>query len=337
MTTTSTHDSKRGEDASARIAVLSEMPEAWRRAVRAFDSLAEGARSAKEESAAPSRSLEYLFYQTLVGAWPPGWDGRQGRGELIVRMGAFLHKASREAKQETSWTSPNPDYDAAVEAFVVGVMRNDSFMEEMSRLCGAIAPHGASNGLALALLRSCSPGIPDIYQGSELWNQSLVDPDNRRPVDFEARQQALSALIRQRSEGAAPLCRRLLENYASGEIKLYVTHTALMARRRSPELFLRGDYEPLPGSDHVVAFARSFASARLVCAVTRRSYSKMGGRPAFATGSAWEDEQLRIPHAGLYRDLLTDQQLNVGRELRLADVFRDLPVALLWQEIGSQR
>jgi (1->4)-alpha-D-glucan 1-alpha-D-glucosylmutase len=252
-------------------------------------------------------------------------------------MAVFLHKASREAKQETSWTSPNPEYDGAVEAFVVGVMRNDSFMEEMSRLCGAVAPHGASNGLALALLRSCSPGIPDTYQGSELWNQSLVDPDNRRPVDFEARRQALSALIRQRSEGAALLCRQLLENYASGEIKLYVTHTALMARRRLPELFLRGDYEPLPGNDHVVAFTRSFASARLVCAVTRLSYGKMGGRPAFATDSVWQDEQLRIPHAGLYRNLLTDQQLNVGRELRLADVFRDLPVALLWQEIGSQR
>jgi (1->4)-alpha-D-glucan 1-alpha-D-glucosylmutase len=211
-------------------------------------------------------------------------------------------------------------------------MRNDSFMEEMSRLCGAIAPHGASNGLALALLRSCSPGIPDIYQGSELWNQSLVDPDNRRAVDFEARRQALSALIRRRSNDATLLCRQLLESYASGEIKLYVTHVALMARRRSPELFLRGDYEPLPGSTHVVAFARTFASARLVCAVARLSYRKTGGRPVFATGSVWEDEQLRIPHAGLYRNLLTDQQLSVGRDLRLADVFRDLRVALLWQE-----
>ena len=339
MITTSTHDSKRGEDASARIAVLSEMPEAWRRAVRAFDSLAEGARTAKEGSTAPSRTLEYLFYQALVGVWPAGWDGREGRRELTARMAAFLLKASREAKQETSWTSPNTEYDAAVEAFVGSVMQNDAFMEQMSRLCSVIAPHGASNGLALALLRSCSPGIPDMYQGSELWNQSLVDPDNRRPVDFELRKRALSALISQRSNDAGLLCRRLLENYANGEIKLYVTHTALMARKRAPELFLSGDYEPLPGNAHVVAFARSSASARLVCAVTRLSYRKTGGRPLFATGSIWQDEQLRVPHAGLYRNLLSNQQLNVGRTVRLADVFRDLPVALLWQEgsKGTQR
>jgi (1->4)-alpha-D-glucan 1-alpha-D-glucosylmutase len=337
MVTTSTHDSKRGEDTSARIAVLSEMPEVWRRALRAFDELAGTARETVDGESAPARSLEYLFYQSLLGIWPPGWDGRSGRAELTERLCMFLAKASKEAKQQTSWTNPNPAYDAAVDAFVRKMLENDRFMDEMRKLCELVAPHGAANGLGLTLLRSCSPGIPDLYQGAELWNQTLVDPDNRRPVDYDWRREALAALIAERVREPAALARKLLESYADGRIKLLVTHAALLARRRSPELFLQGSYEALPAGDHVVAFTRATARERLVCAVTRLSCKKTEGGEGFVVGEAWGDERLRVPHPGRYRDALTNRELELGLETKLSDVFRDLPVALLVQEERRKR
>jgi glycogen operon protein len=336
MVTTSTHDSKRGEDTSARIAVLSETPELWRRALRAFDELAEGARSTIDGEPAPSRSLEYLFYQSLLGTWPLGWDGLAGRAELTARLRDFLAKASKEAKQQTSWTSPHPAYDEAVASFVTTMLLNDRFMAEMRKLCEIVAPYGAANSLALTLLRIASPGIPDLYQGAELWNQTLVDPDNRRPIDFAVRSQMLSDLIAERERAPNQLAQRLLLNYGDGRIKLFVTHTGLLARRRSPELFRHGNYEALPAGEHVVAFTRATVSQRLVCAVARLSYRKTQGQATFAIGEVWGDEKLRVPYAGRYRDVLTNRELDLGLETRLKDVFSELPIALLLQVAGRR-
>jgi isoamylase len=337
MVATSTHDSKRGEDTSARIAVLSEMPEIWRTSLRTFGELAENARSMVDGEPAPSRNLEYLFYQTLVGAWPVGWDGHTDRDEFARRMAQFLAKASKEAKQHTSWTSPNLAYDAAVERFAPRMIENDLFMAEARKLCEIIAPHGATNGLALTMLRLCSPGVPDTYQGSELWNQTLVDPDNRRPVDFDLRRKALTAIVEERERDACGLAEKLLANYANGNVKLYVAHVALQARRQVPELFRHGDYEALLGGDHVVAFTRGAGVHRLVCAVTRLPYGRTAAKRNFAVGDVWGDERLRVPYEGRYRNLLTDKVLAIGLETKLADVFRDLPVALLLQEERRKR
>ena len=336
MVTTDTHDAKRGEDTSARIAVLSEMPEPWRRALRVFGELAEGARGAVDAAPAPSRSLEYLFYQTLLGAWPLGWNGRDDRQRLVERMTNFMRKASKEAKQQTSWTSPNPAYDLAVEVFVRSMMDDDRFMDEMRKLAEAIAPYGAANGLSMTLLRLCSPGIPDSYQGSELWNQSLVDPDNRRPVDFAARRAALDEIVRERALDPLRLSRRLLAEYASGSIKLYVMHVALHARRQMPEVFLRGDYEPIPGNEHVAAFTRARGDERVLCAAVRLSYRKTEGKQAFALGEVWGDQRLRVPNAGRYRDLFTHRELQIGLDTPLRELFRELPVALLVQQRGRR-
>ena len=337
MVTTSTHDSKRGEDTSARIAVISEIPDVWQRALRAWTEMAAQARHRVDYEAAPSRGLEYLFYQTLIGAWPYGWDGVGERGALTERLSNFLTKASKEAKQETSWTSPHPEYDTAVRQFVASMLNNDLFVAGVRKVCEAIAPHAASNGLGQTLLRLCSPGVPDTYQGSEVWNQSLVDPDNRRPVDFAARRRALDEIIEERARDARALAQRLLESYTDGRIKLYVTHVALTLRKSAPDVFVHGDYEPILGGEHVVAFTRGTPSQRIICCVTRLSHKQTGGASEFAVGAAWGRETLRVAQAGRYVELLTNRQLDVGHATPLSTIFQDLPVALLLQQEKRRR
>jgi isoamylase len=325
MTTGSTHDTKRGEDVAARIAVLSEMPGTWRRAVRRWRDLAP---VAFPSSAQP---LEYLFYQTLVGAWPYGFRGSEGREEFVQRLEAYLVKASREAKQDTSWLAPDAEFERRVTEFVRLLFDTESFVDDARRFSELIAPYGALNGLASCLLRHASPGIPDTYQGAELWHQCLVDPDNRRPVDYALRRKLLAELDARAGERHA-LARELLESFEDGRIKLYVIHRALRARRALPELFLRGDYEPLDAGEHVVAFTRSFESSKLLCAVPRLPYGITGGSRAFPLGDVWRDARLEVRHAGRYENVLTGETFDVRGTLALAELFREFPLALLVQE-----
>jgi (1->4)-alpha-D-glucan 1-alpha-D-glucosylmutase len=195
-----------------------------------------------------------------------------------------------------------------------------------------IEPYGASNSFAQTVLRLCAPGVPDTYQGSELWNQSLVDPDNRMPVDYEQRKQLLAKL---RSDDKAGLARALLQDYQSGALKLYLTHRLLLERKAHPDLFLRGDYEGLGASENVVAFTRNYADERSICCVPRLSYLLTRGEQPFAVGDVWRDAKLRVPYAGRYRNVLTDAVLHVKNSLRLAEVFADLPVAFLMRESES--
>ncbi|OQX66704.1 MAG: hypothetical protein B6A08_19120 [Sorangiineae bacterium NIC37A_2] len=329
MVSTSTHDTKLGEDARARIAVLSEMPDEWRSAVRTWQKLAERHVESLDKGRAPSPSLEYLFFQALVGAWPFGWDGQAGRDEFTERFSEYLRKASKEAKQQTSWTNPDDTYDDAVQRYVKDVLGDESFVEQAREFCAKVDPYGAANGLAQTLLRATVPGIPDTYQGTEFWNQSLVDPDNRRPVDFKKRQSALESLARARSDGSDSLCRSLLGSYSDGRLKQYVLLTALAERRKDPELFLRGDYEGLPSSEFVVAFTRGHAGRRLICATVRHSYRKTNGERPFALGEVWGDERLRVRHGGRYRDVLSGREFTIDKSVPLAELFSVLPCALL--------
>jgi (1->4)-alpha-D-glucan 1-alpha-D-glucosylmutase len=331
MITTSTHDTKRGEDTGARIAVLSEMPEIWRRAVQRMGELGQRAKTRVDGELAPSRSAEYLLYQTLLGAWPYGWDGTQGRADFAARLSAFLLKACKEAKQETSWVNPNPAYDQAITDFVQRLLQDQAFVDEAHRLSELVAPYGAVNGLSQTLLRLCSPGISDTYQGSELWNQSLVDPDNRQKVDFAQRRLIASRL---RTEGGdrPALCRSLLESYADGAVKLYVTQVGLLARREHRDLFLRGDYQGLSSGEHVIAFTRAFKDQRLICCVPRLSYRLTKGEKRWPLGAVWGEESIRIPNAGTYRNLLTDAVFEVKGKLSLRELFGDFPVALLLRD-----
>jgi isoamylase len=321
MTTTSTHDSKRGEDARARIAVLSEMPATWQHAVRRWRDLSP--RSFPEDA----RPLEYLLYQSIVGAWPFGWNGVEGCSEFAERIQAYLLKASREGKQKTSWLAPDAEFEAIARDFVRGLFESEAFIADARRFCEQLSPYGASNALASVVLHHCAPGIPDTYQGSELWNQSLVDPDNRKPVDYGVRRRFLKE-IRARSSDRSSLARELLEHFEDGRIKLYVVYRALAERRAKRALFLRGDYEPLEAGEHCVAFTRGFESSRLICCAARLPYRLTGGTERWAVGELWKDARLDVPHAGRYQNVLTGEVLDIARYVPLRDVFRELPVAL---------
>ena len=329
MITTSTHDSKRGEDAAARLAVISECPDEWREAVTKWSGLTQQFKTTVDGDGAPDRGLKYLFYQALVGSWPFGWDGSQNP-VFADRMAAFVLKAAKEAKQRTSWTIPNAAYDRAVESFVRASLGYKPFMRQVRAFAERIAPYGASNALAGVVLRLCSPGIPDTYQGCEVWNQSLVDPDNRRPVDFGA----LAKMLRKLK--GAPLnasnARELRDSYEDARIKMLVTTSLLAARKAHRELFLRGDYTPLSGSELVLGFQRALDDERLVVLATRLPLLRTKGKVPWAVGDVWGNEGLSGATPGIFRDLLTNERRVIQGCISLREAFATLPVAVLLKE-----
>jgi (1->4)-alpha-D-glucan 1-alpha-D-glucosylmutase len=331
MTTTSTHDTKRGEDASARIAVLSELPRTWARTLRRWNAFSTEALAGVSEDVQPVPTLRYLLFQAIVGVWPFGWDGTTGREDFVKRLQDFAEKAAREAKERTSWLNPDHDYEAAVKQYVERLLTNSGFMADARSFMDLIAPYGATNALSQSLLRLCSPGVPDTYQGAELWHQPLVDPDNRRAVDFELRHRMLLE-IRGRLDDRALLSRELLASFTDGRVKLFVLHVALQARKAKPELFLRGDYEALRADEHVVAFTRGFEGDRLICCVPRLSYVLTKGEKPWPIGDAWGDAELEVRHTGRYRNLLTGAAVEIGSSVKLRDLLADFPLALLFRE-----
>ena len=344
MISTSTHDSKRGEDARARLNVLSEIPAEWFRALRQWEAMNRRHKRPVGGSAAPSANDEYLLYQTLVATWPPGGLREENRAAYLGRIQDYLVKAVREAKLYSSWVSPNEDYEEAMRAFAAGILaprEENRFPWEFARFHARIERAGVCNALAQAVLKIASPGVPDIYQGSELWNLSLVDPDNRRPVDF-ARRRALLRQLRGNAAGdLGPCAARWLDRHQDGLIKLHVTRAGLRLRRAHPDLFLRGEYLPLavrgPLAAHVIAFARRL-EARVALAVTGRFFLSLGAAEAWPVAKTWGDTALLLPAglqaAGPFRDVLTGEMLAGERRgsragFALAEVFRRLPFALL--------
>ncbi|MDC0719033.1 malto-oligosyltrehalose synthase [Nannocystis bainbridge] len=332
MTTTATHDTKRGEDVRARLAVLSELPDEWRRAVSAWSRLARPHKTEVDDALAPSRNDAYLFYQTVVGALPLDelGDGDSVPPGFVDRVGAYMEKATREAKEHTSWIAGNPAYEAALQRFVREMLAHPGFVGPAAALARKLSTHGAVNSLAQLCLRLASPGVPDTYQGGELWDFSLVDPDNRRPVDYERRRGALADIRAQAADPAAR-ARDLLASYLDGRIKLMVLHLGLTHRRQHRALYLEGSYAPIAGGRHVVAFRRAHGDQELVCVVPRLAYTMTGGRHPWPLGAAWGDQALALGRAGTWRDLLTGAE-HRGAALPLAEVFADLPVSLLVRE-----
>jgi (1->4)-alpha-D-glucan 1-alpha-D-glucosylmutase len=292
---------------------------------------------------APDRNEEYLLYQTLVGSLPPA-SVRSDEGawaSYTERIALYMRKATKEAKVNTSWINARPDYDAALEAFVRGVLGPEGPIEEHLRPIATVAAfHGMWGSLSQVLLKLTSPGVPDIYQGNELWDDSLVDPDNRRPVDYEVRSAALDA-IRARMEapeGLAALARELVQTAEDGRIKLFVTNIALRARQRLPELFgAQGAYAPLDATGraavHIVAFARRSGEKEIVTVAPRLLAKLMDGRLDPPLGAAFEDT--RLPTAeGQFVNLFTGATLSTEERdgssyLPLDRVLADFPVALL--------
>jgi (1->4)-alpha-D-glucan 1-alpha-D-glucosylmutase len=282
-----------------RICLLSEIPNEWRAAVVRWSALNEKHRRGD----APDRNIEYFYYQTLVGAWPLP----------LERALPVMEKASREAKQHTSWTRRNAAYDAALRQFVSGTLGDQEFVAELERFVSRLVEPGHINSLAEALLKLTTPGVPDIYQGNELWDLSLVDPDNRRPVDFAARERLLAELKGLSVEQA-------WQRRAEGLPKLWLIQKTLQFRRRQPGLFGAGSgYEPLyargPRAAHVVAFARGGRAVTIV------------PRLVIRRGNDWGDTLLNLPEGEWFNELTGDP---AGQgERAVGDLLRRFPVALL--------
>jgi (1->4)-alpha-D-glucan 1-alpha-D-glucosylmutase len=341
LLTSSTHDTKRSEDVRARIAALSELPREWRAAVNRWARLNRRRKTRVEGAAAPDRNDEYLFYQTVLGAWPWGVDAPDE--DFTERIEAFMLKAAREAQVHTSWVNPDPAYEDALRDFVRAALdtsRPNPFLEDIVGLREIVAHAGAINALAQQLLKLTAPGVPDIYQGTELWDQSLVDPDNRRPVDYTRRTRLLRGLQRRRPDRR--LAADLLEAKADGRVKLFLTSRALAYRNAHPDLFARGDYIPLAAdgaaADHVVAFARREAEAEVIVAVPRLVIGLTRKELVDPIGpEVWGETRLLLPDAApgeRYRNVFTGQTPETspddgGATLSLAEVFADLPFALL--------
>jgi (1->4)-alpha-D-glucan 1-alpha-D-glucosylmutase len=319
LSTTSTHDTKRSEDVRARIAVLVELPNEWERALTAWSRIARKHRRRVAGRPAPDRGEEYLLYQTLLGAWPISAD----------RAVEYMRKATKEAKVNTSWISPNERWDAAVEQFVRALLADEAFLGAFRPLQERVAGYGMYNGLSQLLLKLAVPGVPDVYQGQELWDYSLVDPDNRRPVDYALRSRLLDGLL-----AGPPSAAELLRNWPDGRIKLWLTHRGLCLRRERPALFGEGSYRGIPAEGarraNVVALARERDHERVVAAAPRLVTRLVADPAEPPVGeSIWGDTRLGVP-AGRYEDVLTGRQVRIGGDgLAVADLFRELPLALL--------
>lgn len=347
----STHDTKRSEDVRARINVLSELPREWRTAVRRWSALNRRHKRGRARERFPDRNAEYLFYQTLVGAWPlellyaaDGTDHDALYADFVQRMHAYMEKAVREAKVYTSWIAQNEAYEEALHAFIDGALgqpESNSFVREALPFIRRVAAIGMTNSLAQTLLKLTAPGVPDTYQGTELWDFSLVDPDNRRPVDFRRRVAALDT-IRERldRDGAEALAAELLAAHHDGRIKLYLVHRALAFRAAHRDLFgCDAAYQPLEASGShaqcVVAFRRT-TSAGAVIAIAPRLTAQLSPEGEPPLGSIWEDTALamRDPVGTRYRDILTGREVIIGERdgapaLLLCEALAVLPVALL--------
>ena len=333
LSATATHDTKRGEDMRARINVLSEIPDEWRRHVGIWQRLNRRHRAMLDGRAVPGANTEYLIYQTLVGAWPIE----------IGRLRDYLMKAIHEAKSHTSWINPDARYDRAIAAFAEAVLdpaRSQAFLDDFRAFHARVAHFGALNSLAQTLIKITAPGVPDFYQGTELWDLNLVDPDNRRPVDWALRRRLLSELDRElaaTSERAA-FAFELFKSKDDGRVKLYLIREALAFRRAQTALFAGGDYRPLeargPLAEHLCAFARVIEGG-VALTVVPRLLARRGGETAPLGPEYWLDTAITVPAdlGTTFVNALTGERWHArGDTLLLGDVFAHFPVALLASE-----
>ncbi|MBX3441080.1 MAG: malto-oligosyltrehalose synthase [Planctomyces sp.] len=352
MLATTTHDTKRTEDVRARLNVLSEVAGQWRTALSRWARLNRRHRREVDGLPAPSRNDEWLFYQSLLGIWPLSPPSAEEREELKTRLQDYMLKATHEAKLRTSWISPNAAYDDAVRSFVAGVLDDPAgrFLQDFLAFHESIADAGLYASLAQTLLKLVSPGIPDIYQGQELWDFSLVDPDNRRRVDYDLRRSLLAELREQADADQArgELAWRLARNPRDPRTKLFLTWTALEFRRNAADGFAAARYVPLEATgaaaDHVCAFALEFPEGTsgpgtAIVVVPRLAHTLLAGtgsRVPCGTG-VWRDTAVvGIERQGDYRNLMTGGGLTVERgTLAVGAALETFPVALLAQPAGQ--
>jgi (1->4)-alpha-D-glucan 1-alpha-D-glucosylmutase len=324
MTATATHDTKRGEDARARLLVLAELPGEWTSAVGRWKTLNAPHVVVEGDMRSPSAAFEYMLYQTLVGAWPlQALDA-----SFVERIQAYALKAAREGKQETSWLNPNQAYEAGLRTFIQRILDpalSAEFLDLLQSFTQRTSLLGALNSLSQLTLKATIPGVPDFYQGTELWDFSLVDPDNRRPVDFAARNSALPAV-------ETPDWSSLRQNWRDGRVKLAWTRHLLKLRGELAQVFARGDYQPLevsgPHREHVIVFARRYGGDAAIVAVGKAL------APLTRGGRQWpapDEFEGAIGVSGYSIEGMG------GKELPLAQAFKHLPAAVLRATVAGRR
>lgn len=333
MNATATHDTKRGEDVRSRLNVISEIPEAWEKQVKNWSAINYHHKSHIQRKPVPAPNDEYFFYQSLVGTYP--FNENEGEA-YIERIKNYMLKSVREAKVKTAWLRPDTDYEEGFLDFVEKVLEpseSNQFLKEFLPFQKRIAEYGIFNSLSQTLLKYTVPGVPDTYQGTELWDLSMVDPDNRRPVDYQQRTLFLKDLQNQSDQ--LKLIEQLLSQKEDGKIKLFLTYKLLQARKAYLELFQKGDYLPLEvvgkGKDHIVAFARHFNNQMAIAIAPRflTSLIEPGSYPL--SEAVWADTQLQLPQAvsSTWQDTFTQQKILGNSTLVVGQVLQHFPVALL--------
>jgi (1->4)-alpha-D-glucan 1-alpha-D-glucosylmutase len=347
LSATSTHDSKRGEDFRARLHVLSEATEELTAAFNRWQQLNRPLIREIDGDPVPDANEEYLIYQTIVGTWPIDALNDADRQQYRERMLQYTEKALKEAKIHTSWINPSEAYDAAVRDFIVDLFGppGERFMDEVAKFVDEIADGGFINSLAQLVLKMTVPGVPDFYRGTELWDFNLVDPDNRRPVDYEDRRQRLKRLSSAARASVAAAARELLDRWPDPDIKLWTTIRCLGLRREHPDLFSSGEYVPLTATgaaaEHVISFARRLGD-ECVIAVVPRHYQRLNrrtnrGRSKNGPPKAdWGDTQIRLPgdFANRWHCELSDKYFDAAdcgaeRSLFVGELFEAFPVCVL--------
>jgi len=347
LSSTSTHDTKRSEDVRARLNVLSEIPKQWKDHVTRWQKISQKFKMKSGGEPAPGRNDEYLLYQTLLGVWPLEGMDEGGYIEFVGRIQAYMNKAVKEAKEHSSWISPNAEYEDATKQYVARLLDRsmpNAFLDDFLPFQEYVAQYGLYNSLAQVLVKMAAPGVPDCYQGTELWDFSLVDPDNRRPVDFEGRAQLLAGLSNDAaaSPDRVAFMRDLFVQRADGRIKLFLTAEALRYRRNHCALFQSGEYVPLKGigekHEHIFAFARIHEDESIIAVIPRLLARMIPDARTPPLGEAgWKETWLTMPDWGegaRVRNVFTGDVLRTvtrdgSRVLAVGEIFLHSPVAWL--------
>jgi (1->4)-alpha-D-glucan 1-alpha-D-glucosylmutase len=335
MNATSTHDTKRGEDVRARINVLSEIPDEWEKGIKLWSKINRKKKRVLDRDAFPDDNDEYFLYQTLIGAFP---FSQSEHAAFAERAKTYIIKAVREAKVHTAWLKPDTGYEEAFLSFIDAILEQserNKFLEEFLPFQKKVAYYGIFNSLSQTLIKITSPGVPDFYQGSELWDLNLVDPDNRRPVDYEKRQAFLREIQEKEKRDILSLIDELLSTKEDGRIKLFLICRALKARKENLEVFQRGAYLPLAVGgkckDHVIAFARKTENTWAITAAPRflTALVKEGEYPL--DKQVWEDTHISLPEGAppAWKNAITAKVISGEHTLHIGDILKHFPVALL--------
>ena len=327
LNATATHDTKRGEGARMRLNVLSELPDEWETHVKQWIEIS------RKYTSKPTENDLYFIFQTILGVMPP--EGKAGH-KLVERLQTYLEKALREAKVNTDWAAPNEEYEQAIKDLVPQLLHDDpDFMESFMPFFNKVAHYGWMYALCQTLLKITCPGVPDVYQGTELWDLSLVDPDNRRPVDYRLRQHYLLRIRQQENQNSYELHRDLLQNWENGQVKLYLVYKALNARRCFQQLFSHGEYLPLSitgkHKEHILAFARHHKNEWALVAVPLLLVNLVDESNLPLGPKVWEDTAIELPQDApeQWHSVFGKDTWQSKGTIPVAELFKTFPVAFL--------